>query len=71
MTTRNPLVVISGVVQELPAGDSIVGASGGSSVINNVLSTPTTVATDTSMIVASYLDVESTLTVNGNLLIVG
>jgi hypothetical protein len=30
MAVRNPLVIISGVVQELPSGDTINGASGGS-----------------------------------------
>lgn len=36
MTARNPLVVISGQIQELPAGDTVNGASGGSSSITQV-----------------------------------
>lgn len=31
MATRRPLVVIAGVVQELPVGDTVEGSSGGSS----------------------------------------
>jgi len=29
MAARRPLVVVSGAVQELPAGDTVIGASGG------------------------------------------
>lgn len=31
MTARNPLVIVAGVVKELPSGDTINGASGGGS----------------------------------------
>ena len=46
-------------------------AAAASSVINNVISTPTTIAADTSYPVISYLTVTSDLTVNGNLMVIG
>ena len=44
---------------------------GGSSVVSNVISSPKTIAADTSYIVASYLKVDSDLTINGNLMVIG
>ena len=41
-------------------------AAGGSGAVNNVISTPTTVAGDTSYVVVDYLDVQSDFTVAGN-----
>lgn len=38
---------------------------------SNVISTPTTINTDTSYIVASYLKIDSDLTINGNLMVIG
>lgn len=46
-------------------------SSGGSGTISNVISTPTTIATDTSYPVISYLTVNSDLTINGNLMVIG
>lgn len=36
MATRRPLVVISGVVQELPTSDTLPGGGGGGAAINTV-----------------------------------
>ena len=44
---------------------------GGSSVVSNVISSPKTIAADTSYIVASYLKIDSDLTINGNLMVMG
>lgn len=38
---------------------------------SNIISTPTTIEADTSFIIASYLKVESDLTVSGNLMVTG
>ena len=50
--------------------DSDAASAGGAS-ISNVISTPTTIAADTSYPVISYLTVTSDLTVNGNLMVIG
>ena len=39
--------------------------------ISNVISSPKIIAADTSYIVASYLKVDSDLTINGNLMVIG
>ena len=70
MAIRKPLVIVAGQKQELPAGDTIEGGGGGATV-SNVISSPTTIAADTSYIVASYLKVDSDLTINGNLMVIG
>ena len=44
-------------------------SSGGA--VSNVISTPTTIAADTSYIVASYLNITSDLTIAGNLMVIG
>ena len=68
-----------GKVYELGAGLTnadwsivVIGAGGGgSSAVSNVLSSDTSVASDTSYIVASYLQVGAALTVSGNLMVIG
>ena len=50
MATRNPLVLINGQLQELPAGDSVAGAGGAATVYSVVLdlgATPVRSATRT------------------------
>ncbi len=51
-------------------GDGVWVAAGGSSVINNVISTPTTIAADTSYVVVDYLDVQDDFTVAGNVAVI-
>ena len=68
MAIRKPLVIVAGQKQELPAGDTIVAVD---ATVSNVISSPTTIAADTSYIVASYLKVDSDLTINGNLMVIG
>lgn len=48
---------------------ALIGAGG--SVVNNVMATSTTIPTDTSYTVASYLNINSDLTLNGNLMVIG
>jgi len=43
----------------------------GNATVSNVISSPKTIAADTSYIVASYLKVDSDLTINGNLMVIG
>jgi hypothetical protein len=71
VAARKPLVQIAGVVNELPAGDTLDGVTGGSSTVSNVVAAATTIAADTSVVIVSYLKVQDTLTVSGNLLITG
>lgn len=49
MTERRPLVIIAGVRQELPVGDTLMGAGGGS--------TPTRVLADQTLAVGDYSQV--------------
>lgn len=46
-------------------------ATGSSGSVSNLVSTPLTIAANTSFIVSSYLTVTSDLTVNGNLMVIG
>lgn len=46
-------------------------AAAGGTALNNVISTPTTVAADTSYPIVSYLTVSSDFTVNGNVMVIG
>jgi len=43
----------------------------GGAVVSNIVSTPLTVGTDTSYTVISYLAINSDLTINGNLMVIG
>ena len=46
-------------------------AGGGGTSLSNVISTPTTIAADTSYPIVSYLSVTSDLTLSGNLMVTG
>jgi hypothetical protein len=48
-------------MQELPAADTIP-----SPAVSNIISSPTTIAADTSYIVLGYLNITSDLTISGN-----
>jgi len=54
-----------------PAEADAVYATIGNAAANNVISVPTIIAADTSYMVASYLKVDSDLTINGNLMVTG
>jgi len=43
----------------------------GGAVVSNIVATPLTVGTDTSYTVISYLAINSDLTINGNLMVIG
>ena len=51
--------------------DAAYAAIGSAAAVSNVISVPTTIAAGTSYIVASYLKVDSDLTINGNLMVIG
>lgn len=63
-----PLKVVAGVVRQFEPTDTIPSANLPplGAVMANVISTPTTIAADTSYIVVGYLDIQSDLTVLGN-----
>jgi hypothetical protein len=72
-----------GLVPAPAAGDAAAGkyldadgtwtvpAGGGSGTVSNLISTDTTINADTSYVVIDYLTVTATLTVNGNLMVIG
>lgn len=60
-----PVIITEGI--QGPSG----GGGGGMAILNNVISVPTVIATDTSYPIISYLKVLSDLTVNGNLMVIG
>jgi hypothetical protein len=70
VTTHNNLSSLqggtTGEYYHLTSAEYAALGTGGSST-SNLISTPTTIATDTSYIVMSYLTITSDLTVNGNL----
>ena len=53
------------------AGDSALHYHSADRVSQNVISSPTTIAVDTSYVVVSYLTVNDTFTLNGNLMVIG
>ncbi len=69
MTTRKPLVLISGVPTELPPADDM--ALGSSLLPSNVIAVSTTIPVDRSYLIASSLKVDADLQVDGNLLVIG
>lgn len=60
MAERRPLVIVAGQMQELPAGDTVPAPT-----TSNLISTPATIAADTSYVVMRYLKVTAALTVQG------
>lgn len=57
MTQRSPLVLVSGGVQELPAGDTVSGAVSSSiGEVARVLTANYTMPATSSLIVIGYLD---------------
>lgn len=54
-----------------PQGPQGATGPGGGTSLNNVISTPTTIASDTSYPIVSYLTINSDLTINGNLMVIG
>jgi len=51
--------------------DNVWATPSGGISLANVISTPTTITADTSYLIVSYLTVDSDLTVNGNLMVIG
>lgn len=68
MAIRIPIVLIGGTLRELPSGDTTAAPA---ATISNTIAVPTTIAVDTSYPVVSYLQVQSVLTINGNVLVAG
>ena len=54
-----------------PQGPQGASGSGGGTSLNNIISTPTTIAADTSYPIISYLIITSDLTIAGNLMVIG
>ena len=63
MATRNPLVLINGVINELPVGDTVLGATGGSGSLTIY---PATLDFGISMIASRVFDINipSAITTN-------
>jgi hypothetical protein len=57
VTQRKPLVLVNGVEQELPAGDTVSGAvASGVGEVTRVLTADYTMAATSSLVVVDYLD---------------
>lgn len=52
-------------------GDSALHYHSADRVSQNIISSPTIIAVDTSYVVVSYLTVNDTFTLNGNLMVIG
>lgn len=60
MVTRRPLVLVTGALQELPVGDSVAGATGGSSTTGTATVDFTSVGLDYLTVVVTDAGVAST-----------
>ena len=55
MAVRKPLTLIDGVISELPAGDTVSGASGGAATISQLTTDPVTPTAQSSWVLATQV----------------